>query len=98
MADAIALLRKAGATVEDAPLPASFDDALPAHWTILAFEFARAMAYEYGAHRTRLSPKLVELLNRGFATPYADYREACAIAFARRCEFAQNISSERAAR
>ncbi len=93
MADAIALLRKAGATVEDAPLPASFDDALPAHWTILAFEFARAMAYEYGAHRTRLSPKLVELLNRGFATPYADYREACAIAFARRREFAPIIAN-----
>ena len=51
MADAIALLRKAGATVEEGRSPASFDDALPAHWTILAFEFSRAMAFEYEAHR-----------------------------------------------
>ena len=57
MADAIALLRKAGATVEDMSLPASFDDALPAHWTILAFEFARAMAYEYEAHRDSSQPE-----------------------------------------
>ena len=93
LADAIALLRKAGAIVEDMSLPASFDDALPAHWTILAFEFARAMAYEYQAHRDRLSPKLVELLNRGFATPFADYCEACAIAVARGREFAPIIAN-----
>jgi Asp-tRNA(Asn)/Glu-tRNA(Gln) amidotransferase A subunit family amidase len=88
MTDAIALLRKAGATVEDVDLPAGFDDALPAHWTILAFEFSRAMAYEYDAHRELLSPRLVDLLNRGFTTPFADYLDACAIAVARRREFA----------
>jgi Asp-tRNA(Asn)/Glu-tRNA(Gln) amidotransferase A subunit family amidase len=92
MADAIALLRKAGATVEDVDLPASFDDALPAHWTILAFEFARAMAYEYEAHRELISPRLVDLLNRGFATPFADYLDACAVAIARRSEFAPIIA------
>ena len=93
MADAIALLRNAGATVEDVSLPESFDDVLPAHWTILTFEFARAMAFEYEAHRDRLSPRLVELLNRGFATPYADYRDACAIAVARRSDFAPIIAN-----
>jgi Asp-tRNA(Asn)/Glu-tRNA(Gln) amidotransferase A subunit family amidase len=92
MAEAAALLRKAGATIEDVDLPASFDDALTAHWTILAFEFARAMAFEYHAHLALLSPKLVELLNRGFATPFADYLEACAIAAARRREFAAIIA------
>jgi Asp-tRNA(Asn)/Glu-tRNA(Gln) amidotransferase A subunit family amidase len=92
MADAIALLGRAGATVEDVDLPASFDDALPAHWTILAFEFARAMAYEYEAHRELLSPRLVDLLNRGFAAPFADYLDACAIAIARRREFAPIIA------
>jgi Asp-tRNA(Asn)/Glu-tRNA(Gln) amidotransferase A subunit family amidase len=92
MAAAIELLRKAGATVEDVNLPPSFDDALPAHWTILAFEFARAMAFEYEVHRNQLSPKLVDLLNRGFATPFADYRDACAIAVARRREFAPIIA------
>jgi Asp-tRNA(Asn)/Glu-tRNA(Gln) amidotransferase A subunit family amidase len=93
MADAIGLLRKAGATVEDVSLPESFEAALPAHWTILAFEFAHAMAYEYEAHRDRLSAKLVELLNRGFATPFADYREACAIAVACRREFVPIIAN-----
>jgi Asp-tRNA(Asn)/Glu-tRNA(Gln) amidotransferase A subunit family amidase len=92
MVDAIALLGRAGATVEDVDLPASFDDALPAHWTILAFEFARAMAYEYEAHRELLSPRLVDLLNRGFATPFADYLDACAVAIARRREFALIIA------
>jgi hypothetical protein len=57
MADASALLRKSGANVEQVELPASFDDALPAHWTILAFEFARAMAFEYEAHHDQLSPR-----------------------------------------
>jgi Asp-tRNA(Asn)/Glu-tRNA(Gln) amidotransferase A subunit family amidase len=80
MQDAIALLRKAGAIIEDVNLPANFKDALEAHWTILAFEFARALAFEYEAHQDRLSPKLVDLLNRGFTTPFADYLKAFAIA------------------
>ena len=88
MQDATALLRKAGAIIEDVNLPTSFNDALEAHWTILAFEFARALAFEYEVHQRRLSPKLVDLLNRGFTTPFADYLEACAIAAARRREFA----------
>ena len=63
MADAIALLRRRrchrSRTVD---LPASFDDALTAHWTILAFEFARAMAYEFYNHADQLSPRLAGLL------------------------------------
>jgi Asp-tRNA(Asn)/Glu-tRNA(Gln) amidotransferase A subunit family amidase len=35
----------------------------------------------------------VELLNRGFATPFADYREACAIALTRRREFAPIVAN-----
>ena len=92
MQDAIALLRKAGAMIDDVDLAASFNDALDAHWTILAFEFARAMAFEYEAHQERLSAKLVDLLNRGFSTPFADYLEACAVASARRREFAPIIA------
>jgi Asp-tRNA(Asn)/Glu-tRNA(Gln) amidotransferase A subunit family amidase len=92
MGDAIALLRKAGAAVEDADLPASFDAVLDAHWTILAFEFARAMAFEYQRHATLLSAKLLDLLERGYAIPFAEYREACALAAARRREFAPMVS------
>jgi Asp-tRNA(Asn)/Glu-tRNA(Gln) amidotransferase A subunit family amidase len=91
MATAIAVLRKAGATVEDADLPPNFSEALDEHWTILCFEFAHAMAYEYDAHRDRLSSRLVDLLSRGFAIPFADYQEACEIAAARRREFAAII-------
>jgi Asp-tRNA(Asn)/Glu-tRNA(Gln) amidotransferase A subunit family amidase len=87
MEDAIALLRGAGATVETVELPASFDAALDAHWTILAFEFARAMAYEFYNHADELSPRLAGLLERGFATPFAEYAAACALVVARRREF-----------
>ena len=93
MEEAIGLMRKAGATIEDVDLPANFDDALKAHWTILAFEFSRAMAYEYDVHQQRLSARLVDLLDRGFATPFAAYAEACAIAAARRLEFAPIVAS-----
>jgi len=93
MADASALLRKSGANVEQVELPASFDDALPAHWTILAFEFARAMAFEYEAHHDQLSPRLIDLLNRGFATPFAEYCDACAIAIRCRQEIAPIIAN-----
>ena len=87
MEDAIALLRSAGATVETVDLPTSFDAALDAHWTILAFEFARAMAYEFYNHADELSPRLAGLLERGFATPFAEYAAACALVVARRREF-----------
>jgi Asp-tRNA(Asn)/Glu-tRNA(Gln) amidotransferase A subunit family amidase len=90
--DASALLRDAGAPVETVELPASFDAALDAHWTILAFEFARAMADEFYNHANQLSPRLVGLLERGFATPFADYAAACALVVARRREFAPIIA------
>jgi Asp-tRNA(Asn)/Glu-tRNA(Gln) amidotransferase A subunit family amidase len=92
MDDAISLLRSAGATVETEELPARFDDALDAHWTILAFEFARAMAYEYDKHSAQLSPRLVALLERGFAISFADYSEACARGVERRAEFVSIIN------
>ena len=92
MEDATTLLRAAGATVETVELSKSFDAALDAHWTILAFEFARAMAYEYYNHADKLSQRLVGLLERGFATPFADYRSACALAEDRRAEFAPVIA------
>ena len=93
MAEASTLLCKSGANVEQVELPASFDDALPAHWTILAFEFARAMAFEYEGHGDQISPRLIDLLNRGFATPFADYRDACAIAVRCRQEIAPIIAN-----
>ena len=51
------------------------------------------MAYEYGAHHDRSQPKTIDLLNRGFATPFAEYCEACAIAIRRRQEIAPIIAN-----
>lgn len=93
MEDAIALLRSCGATVETIELPPSFDAVLDAHWTILAFEFARAMADEYHNHADQLSPRLVALLERGLATPFADYAAACELGVVRRREFAPIIEA-----
>ena len=92
MDDAIALLRQAGATVETVELPKHFDAVLDAHWTILAYEFARAMAYEYQNHVDLLSARLVGLLERGFATPFADYLAAYALLTERRRGFAPIVS------
>ena len=93
MEEATALLRGAGASVETVELPANFDAVLDAHWTILAFEFARAMAYEFYNHADKLSPRLVGLLERGFATPFSDYTAACALAAARQREFAPIVGA-----
>jgi Asp-tRNA(Asn)/Glu-tRNA(Gln) amidotransferase A subunit family amidase len=93
MNDAMALLRQEGAAVEKVELPVDFDAVLDAHWTILAYEFAREMAYEYQNHAEKLSARLVGLLERGFATPFADYLTAYAVLTARRREFAPIIAA-----
>jgi Asp-tRNA(Asn)/Glu-tRNA(Gln) amidotransferase A subunit family amidase len=80
------LLRHSSAIVEDADFPASFADVLDAHMTILVYEMARAMAFEYFNHRSSLSEKLQALLDRGFAVPYRDYQNARATLIARRIE------------
>jgi Asp-tRNA(Asn)/Glu-tRNA(Gln) amidotransferase A subunit family amidase len=92
MREATTMLREAGATVDTVELPSTFNDALDAHWTILSFEFARALAYEYNTHKDRLSQRLVSLLDRGFATSFADYRAACLVAVQRRRQFAPIVS------
>jgi Asp-tRNA(Asn)/Glu-tRNA(Gln) amidotransferase A subunit family amidase len=93
MDEATALLRSAGATVDMVDLPTSFDALLDAHWTILAFEFAHAMADEYHRHADQLSPSLIALLERGFATPFAEYLKACELGLTRRREFAPIIAA-----
>ena len=73
---------------ETIELPASFDAALDAHWTILAFEFARAMAYEFYNHADQLSPQARRPPRAWLCDPFADYAAACALVVARRREFA----------
>jgi Asp-tRNA(Asn)/Glu-tRNA(Gln) amidotransferase A subunit family amidase len=93
MEEAITLLRSAGAAVETIELPSSFNAVLDSQWTILAFEFARALADEYCNHIDQLSPRLVTLLERGFATPFSDYLAACELGVTRRHEFAPIIEA-----
>jgi Asp-tRNA(Asn)/Glu-tRNA(Gln) amidotransferase A subunit family amidase len=83
MDDAVNLMTSAGAELSDVELPASFEAVLDAQWTILMFEFARALAWERLAHRDQLSERLRDLLDRGMACDYQDY--AAALDLARRC-------------
>ncbi len=83
MADAVGLMTGAGADLSDVELSANFDAVLDAQWTILMFEFARALAWERLAHRDQLSERLRDLLDRGMACDYQDY--AAALDLARRC-------------
>ena len=46
------------------------------HATIMGYEAAQALAWEYGAHRDRLSPQIIGLIESGRATPRAAYLDA----------------------
>ena len=46
------------------------------HATIMGYEAAQALAWEYGAHRDRLSPQIIGLIESGRATPRTDYLDA----------------------
>ena len=56
---------RAGAKVKDVALPEILAEAYEVHPTIQSYEAARALAFEYDNYRQRLSPVLVELLERG---------------------------------
>ena len=83
MEDAVRTLRAAGAEIADVNLPPDFDRVLDAQMVIMAFEFARAMAWELTHHPEKLSPRLLEILTGGLKTPIAEYWSA--IAMAERC-------------
>ncbi|HKA40774.1 MAG TPA: amidase [Burkholderiales bacterium] len=74
----VAALRHAGATVSDAELPTSFDDAHAAHRCIMACEGARNIGPVQDRHRDRISARLNALLDEGASIPDARYREALA--------------------
>jgi amidase len=71
-AEAVATLRDAGARVREVPLPKAFDDAWENVMTIMAREAVRSFAVVESRYRIRLSPPLLELLDRGHrVTPEA---------------------------
>jgi Asp-tRNA(Asn)/Glu-tRNA(Gln) amidotransferase A subunit family amidase len=68
-----ARLEAAGTDVVDRELPPVAGDALAAQVRIMAYEAARALAFEADSHWASLSPKLQELLTEGRAIPRAAY-------------------------
>ena len=76
--ECVAKLKDAGASTRDVPLPRAFDSAWDNVMTIMARDAVRSFAPIESRHRIRLSPPLIELLDRGHTiTPeaYAKARE-----------------------
>ena len=75
--DAAARLAKAGAQVREVVLPSEFAGLRnAARETINNYERAAAMAYEWNAHRDRISERLRKRIEIGRAMPHADYLAA----------------------
>jgi amidase len=73
-------LRARGVVVEEVELPSSFAGLGDAHQLIYAFEGALALVYEHRWHRADLSPRLLDLLDRGADARAADYGTALRVA------------------
>ena len=72
-------LSESGAEVSDFDLPSDFDAIEEAFDQVSAFEFARALAYEWHNHRDRLSERVrEERLDLGWRVTYAEYRAGLA--------------------
>ena len=78
--DAAARLAAAGAQVAQVELPDDFAALTEAHWQVLAFEAARALAFEWEARRDELSGRLQETIALGLSVPFEDYRAAQSLA------------------
>jgi Asp-tRNA(Asn)/Glu-tRNA(Gln) amidotransferase A subunit family amidase len=76
---AAAALAGAGARVEAIEVPALFEQALDAHFTLGCFEVARSMAHERRVAPDRLSTELSEMVVAGEGIPMRDYRAAVAV-------------------
>jgi len=74
--DCVAALKNAGASVREVPLPRAFDDAWDNVMVILARDAARSFAAIESRHRIRLSPALIELLDRGHRISPEEYAKA----------------------
>jgi Asp-tRNA(Asn)/Glu-tRNA(Gln) amidotransferase A subunit family amidase len=69
-------LADAGAAVEEVGSPDYLAGLSEQHGTVMAYEAARALAYEHTEHRDELSGELVELLDRGLAVDPLAYDAA----------------------
>ena len=80
---AISKLGAAGVTLIDVDLPPNFAGLVQAQLDIMTYEMAHSLAYEWHAHRARLSTKLQELIAAGLALPRERYDAA--VTLARNC-------------
>lgn len=67
-------LEQAGARVFALPLDGRYDDLVAHHQVVLAYEAAQSLASEFQQHGKDMGARLVELIEEGLATSYADYR------------------------
>ena len=74
--DCIARLRQAGAAVREVNLPRAFDDAWENVMTIMSRDAVKSFASIESRHRIRLSPHLIELLDRGHRVTPEQYAKA----------------------
>ncbi len=74
--EAIARLTAAGAVVREVNLPHAFDDAWENVMTLLARDAVKSFASIESRHRIRLSPHLIELLDRGHRVTPEQYARA----------------------
>lgn len=80
---AIRKLGAAGVTLIDIELPPNFAGLVQAQMDIMTYEMAHSLAYEWHAHRARLSAKLQALIAAGLVLPRERYDSA--VTLARNC-------------
>jgi amidase len=89
--DAAGRLAAAGAGVVEISSPPILADAFEAHRTIVVYEMAQALGYEWHAHRDQISPALAEMVAGGVTCPFARYLAAQEIVGAARRWLADNF-------
>ncbi len=71
--EALKLLGKAGASIQEQALPPSFSEVIRRHRTIMAVEAAAWHEPLFEKHPDDYLPRITELLNEGLATPAPEY-------------------------
>ena len=77
---AVDTLGAAGVPLVDVDLPPNFAGLVQAQLDVMTYEMARSLAYEWHAHRPRLSQKLQQLIAAGLALPRERYDAALTLA------------------
>jgi Asp-tRNA(Asn)/Glu-tRNA(Gln) amidotransferase A subunit family amidase len=74
--ESLARLQEAGATLREVSLPRAFDDAWENVMVIMSRDAVKSFASIESRHRIRLSPHLIELLDRGHRVTPEQYAKA----------------------